>query len=194
MVSSDRGLAGVAEAMGTLRDLQRRVEAQGPSCQVVSRAAPDTDAAVLGEIERLAPDAVVMVDPQLAAAIVDGGTDVLVADPAVGIGDVSGGLQVRSPGGRDEPAAVEVAARLALHLGVPLSLDGAGSGRTRRELTRLGVRFTGSRAGAHVAAGLDEGGDATVVRVRAGNRDRAPIGERLQTWQDVAPVVPLTTL
>lgn len=195
MVPNDEGFGAVAEVMSSMRAAQQRVEASGPVCQVIARGAVDLDAAVLAEVGRLAPDLVVLLDDHLAIPIADGGSDVAVVHAERSVIDLRDGLGVRTAGGNAEAAALELAARLALHRGTVLAVPDV-SGRARRELGRLGVRTDAPTTTAVIADASTGAVDdvPTVLTVLPGHRDREPLRERLRTWEDVAPVVPLTTL
>ena len=180
-----------------MRAAQQRVESSGPVCQVIARGATDLDGAVLSELQRLAPDLVVLLDDHLAEGIAALGSDVAVVRPDHSVVDVRDGLGIRADGGNGQAAALELAARLALHRGVGLAVPEV-SGRARRELERLGVGTDSPTATAVIAvrdAAVPTPTDPPVlVTILPGHRDREPLRERLKSWDDVAAVVPLTSL
>jgi hypothetical protein len=126
----------------------------------------------------------------LRPAIQRVGADVLVA------GELpvdSSGVQVPSGSG-DQAAALEIGTRLALFHGVPLHVrDGVGR-RTRNQLDRLGVDVREDDGGAPIStdAGAERAGVAAIVF--AGDRDRVPLTESLDSWLDTTPVVPLSSI
>jgi Kef-type K+ transport system membrane component KefB len=184
-VPRDAGFAAVAEAITELQTQRRRCEASGVVCTVISRPSAQPEADLIAEVRRLAPDAVVLaaaasgVAPSLTA---EGADVVIVSGPL----DVAAGMSTVGGNSPDELAALEVAARLALHGDVPLEVTGAGR-RVRRELARLGLRP--GRAGVAVAAYPMAG----PICVAAGERDRVSLYERLGPWRLGEAVTPLSS-
>lgn len=190
---SGTGLGDFADQLGEMDALRAAAERAGVGVQVISRSAADPDGATLEEIERLAPGAVVLPSTQvdLAPAIRRGGADVLLAG-ALPVD--SGGVQVAGGSGGDDAAALEIGTRLALFHRVPLHVrDGVGR-RTRNQLDRLGVDVRTDDGGAEVSTDphADRAGVAAIVF--AGDRDRVPLTESLDSWLDTTPVVPLSSI
>ncbi len=192
LVGTDVGVAGIADALAETEALRQRVEDAGGSCTVISRVSPDRAGDIVGEAGRLAPDAVVCgpADVDLVAPVTGSGTDVVVVG-----GDVAVDGVIAAPGGgtNAERAALEVAARLALHRAAPLRVDGGG-GRLLRGLRSLGVVAApaGAQADLVVAAASREDGTA-VLQVHPGARDRVAITERLDRWRPGDTVEPLSS-
>jgi Kef-type K+ transport system membrane component KefB len=180
------GLGGFAEDLGAMKALRETVEAAGLTCQVVSRASSDRAADIVAEVTRQAPSAVV-IDPSdrtLIAALRATGADVIVADTAL---DGATGVSAPSGGSNADLAALEMATRLALHLGVPLVSSTARSGRIARQLRSLGVRFAQQDVGGKViSVGEQDGADLVV---HPGERDRIPLTETFLGWTRTEPLV-----
>lgn len=192
LVGTDVGVAGIADALAETEALRRRVEGAGGSCTVISRVSTDRAGDIVGEAGRLAPDAVICGpgDVDLVAPVTGSGTDVVVVG-----GDVVVDGVIAAPGGgtNAERAALEVAARLALHRAAPLRVDGGG-GRLLRGLRSLGVVAAPAGAAADLvvaAAGREDG--TAVLQVHPGARDRVAITERLDRWRPGDTVEPLSS-
>lgn len=185
-VPTDAGFAAVAEAIAELQTERRRCEAGGVACTVISRPSAQPEADLIAEIRRLAPDAVVLsaLATSMVPAITAEGADVIIVSGPL---DVTAGISTGGGNRPDELAALEVAARLALHGDVPLEAARAGR-RLQRQLARLGLR-PGHRGGLAVEA-LDV--DAP-VRVAAGDRDRVGVDQRLSAWRPNQVVTPLSS-
>ncbi len=181
------GLGGFADDLGAMKSLQQTIEAAGLTCQVVSRASSDRAADVVAEVARQAPSAVVIdgSDAALVAGLRATGADVVI--PAAGLGGVAG-VAVSAGSSNADLAALEIAARVALHADVPVLSKGGRSGRLVRQLETLGVRFAepGDVTGPVVTIG--EQTDATIV-IHPGERDRIPLNEALVGWVRTEPLV-----
>ena len=173
LLPAGSGLGDVAGALKETQALRKRVEESGVKCSVVSRVAPDPQSDYLAELERVAPDAVVMAPghDDLVALFTREGADVAVVNRPF---DPSAGFVVNDPRSRNADASLELAARLAIHYRTVLDAR-AFPGRVHRQLHRLGI------ADHHTSAGvLIGGGDPnTAVSVFAGERDRLNLSARL---------------
>jgi Kef-type K+ transport system membrane component KefB len=187
------GIGDFADQLAEMDALRAAAARAGVGVQVISRAAADAGAAIVAEVERVAPTAVVLPAARrdLAPAIRRGGADVLVAG-ALPVD--SAGVQVEGGSGKDEQAALEIGARLALFHGVPLHVRGGLGRRPRQQLDRLGVEVRSDDAGAPIST--DPAADRAYVAaiVAPGERDRVPLTESLDAWLDTTPVVPLSSI
>ncbi len=196
LVGPEVGVAGIADALAESEDLRRRIAEVGGNGTVISRVTADRATDVLDEITRLAPDVVVCGpgDADLVAPITAGGTDVVVV---TGVGPTTGTITAPGGGGNADRAALEVAARLALHHDRPLRVEGGG-GRLLRGLRTLGVRLTGPDPATdaeeyRVASASGGDGDGAALLVHHGARDRIAITERLGRWRPGDTVLPLSS-
>lgn len=185
-VPTSAGFAAVADSLAETQALRRRVEETGIGCTVISRASADPATDTVAEVRRIAPDAVIagpaaegLVQPVNAE-----GADVVIVRGAV---DVSGGVAAPGGSGNGDRAALELAARLALHHDVPLALQAEG-GRVAKQLRRLGVRL--GTGGVVIASSGTDG----PITVHAGARDRVNLVERLGAWRVGDVVEPLSTV
>lgn len=187
------GLADFADHLGDLDALRAVGRQTGVGVQVISRAAADPAAETVAEVERLGVHAVVLPPTKLdlAPAIRRTGADVLVAGAA---SIDAAGVQVVGGSSGDEQAALEIGARLALYHRVPLHVSGGVGRRARKALDRLGVDVREDDAGAVVTVdtGADRGSVAAIVE--AGDRDRLPLIESLDTWMETEEIVPLSSI
>jgi hypothetical protein len=182
-VPQEAGFAAVADALSETQALRRRVEESGASATVVSRASADPAADTVAEVARLAPHAVITGPGgrALVDRLTNEGSDVVVVDGPI---DVTGGVSAPGGTGNEDRAALELAARLALHHHVPLEVTGEG-GRVASQLKQLGVERGSGRT--------KIGGRDGAVEVHAGARDRIPLLERLGKWRVGDVVEPLST-
>ncbi|MBM3684204.1 MAG: cation/H(+) antiporter [Actinobacteria bacterium] len=194
LVGPDVGVAGIADALAESEVLRRRVTDAGGNATVISRITVDRAADVLAEITRLAPDVVVCstADADLVESITASGTDAVVVGGPV---PTAGTIGAPGGGGNADRAALEVAARLALHHGLPLHVEGGG-GRLLRGLRSLGVRAVdtaGTDTEGHLVVVAGDGGATAALRVHPGARDRVAITERLGRWRPGDTVIPLSS-
>lgn len=184
-VPVDIGFAGVTDALAELRAPQERCRAAGVPCNVICRPSARPVDDLVAEVRRVLPDVVVVAGqrPEVVTAITTEGADVVMLD-----GDLDTAAGIATPGGSgaDRRAALEVAVRLALHDDVVVDV-GAPSARVARQLRQLGVRLG---SGAARVTGRDGDG---VVRVAAGDRDRASLYDRLGPWRVGEVVTPLSS-
>jgi len=187
------GLGDLVDHLGEMDALRATAARAGVGVQVISRAAVDPGAAIVTELDRVAPAAVVLPSAlrDLAPAIRRSGADVLVAG---GLPVDSAGVQVEGGSGGDEQAALEIGARLALFHGVPLHVRRGLGRRAAQQLDRLGVDVRSDDAGAPISTdpSADRAGVAAIVQ--PGDRDRVPLTESLDSWLDTTPVVPLSSI
>jgi Kef-type K+ transport system membrane component KefB len=187
------GVAGIADALAETDALRQRVVDAGGTCTVISRVSADWAGDLVAEAARLAPDAVICGpnDDGLVPTLTEAGTDVVLVR---GTPADSGVIAAPGGGSNADRAALEVAARLALHRGSELRVDGASS-RLRRGLRTLGV--VAARDGAPtelvVAAADRPQDDTAALRVHPGARDRVSLTERLERWRPGDAVQPLSS-
>ena len=190
---SGAGIGDLADQLGEMDALRAAAARAGVGVQVISRPAADPAAAIVAELERVAPAAVVLPPGMrdLAPAIRRSGADVLVVG---GVPVDSAGVQVEGGSGSDDQAALEIGARLALFHGVPLHVRGGLGRRASQQLDRLGVDVRSDDAGAPISTepAADRAGVAAIVQ--PGDRDRVPLTESLDAWLDTTPVVPLSSI
>ena len=181
------GLAGFADDLGEMKALRETIEAAGLSVQVVSRASADRAGDAVAEVVRLAPGAVVLdrCDEAMSTALRHTGTDVLI--PSAGIEGIEA-VVAPTGGSNADLAAMELAARFALHAGIPLVAQGGASGRTGKQLRALGVVVVDDAEAGDRRAVIGGGPDATVA-VYPGERDRVALTETLSTWTVKEPLI-----
>ena len=189
-VDPAEGFAAVAEALAPLQRVRDRCSAAGVPCTVVCRPSARPLDDLVGEVRRVAPDAVITgeASPDVIAAVTATGSDVIVVDRPI---DTAHGVAVRSTTLREGRAALELATRLAMHADVPLVLDDP-SGRVRRELRRLDVTVAAAGADTSLPTVTGVDGDGP-VRVVAGDRDRVGLFDRLGPWRLGDVITPLSS-
>jgi Kef-type K+ transport system membrane component KefB len=173
LLPAGAGLGAVAESLKATQALRKRVEEAGVTCSVVSRVSADPQADYRTELERVAPDAVIVAPghDDLVALFTTQGADVAVVNRAF---SPQAGFVVSDVKSRHAGASLELGARLALHYRTVLDARAFPS-RVHRQLHRLGIP-------AHHTGGgvLIGGGDPnTAVSVFAGERDRLSLAARL---------------
>ncbi|MEO6492759.1 MAG: cation:proton antiporter [Ilumatobacteraceae bacterium] len=183
---SGGGLAGFADDLGEMKSLRETIEAAGLTVSVVSRASNDRHSDTVAEVARLAPGAVVLdpADAAMSAAIRHTGSDVLIPS-----GPIDGIDAVVAPtgGSNADLAAMELAARIALHADVPLVADGGAKGRAAKQLRTLGITVAPEASTGDNRISI--GGVGSTVIVEPGERDRVALTETLSTWTPKEPLI-----